>query len=158
GVVLLDPTPINDPDICARLERTMRVVSRFAALPFGSRLIAALLRVANERTTRRLRLRPDCAAALARTKFDVPQLVAAVHGITDISRAMREQDLPRLPSAVVTADRKPDAATRLAHQRLASAFGAPLLLWPGATHSVHLDHPDDTLAAVREVVAATARG
>ncbi|MFB9908461.1 alpha/beta fold hydrolase [Allokutzneria oryzae] len=158
GVVLLDPTPINNPDICARLERTMGMARRFAALPFGPRLIAALLHNANKRTTRRLRLRPDCAAALARTNLDFPQLAAAVHGITEISRAMREEDLPRLPSAVVTADRKPDAAIQLAHQRLATAFGAPLLRWPGATHSVHLDHPDETLATVRDVVAATDRG
>ncbi|MYW62580.1 alpha/beta fold hydrolase [Streptomyces sp. SID8379] len=33
GLVLLDPTPVNDPATCERLERTMRVLGRLTALP-----------------------------------------------------------------------------------------------------------------------------
>jgi pimeloyl-ACP methyl ester carboxylesterase len=40
---------------------------------------------------------------------------------------------------------------------LAEAFGAPLVSWPGATHSVHLDHPDEVLDVVRQVVVEASR-
>ncbi|WUL55635.1 hypothetical protein OHS58_19885 [Amycolatopsis sp. NBC_00348] len=46
----------------------------------------------------------------------------------------------------------PDHAVRRAHDRLATALGADVVSWPGATHSVHLDHPDEVLATVRDLV------
>lgn len=154
GLVLLDPTPINDPTICARLERTMRKFATLASIPVLRGLLSALMRAAVKRNMRRLRLRPDCAAALDRTLgLSVPKLARAVVGITELSAGFRETDLPQLPAVVVTADRKPDNAIRRAHARLAAAFGAPVVSWPGATHSVHLDHPDETLATVRDLVA-----
>ncbi|WP_281506329.1 alpha/beta fold hydrolase [Amycolatopsis sp. FBCC-B4732] len=150
--VLLDPTPINDAKVCAGLERTMRVLGRLSAVPGLRQVLAKALRTTALRTGRDLR--PDCQAALERTAdLDIPTLVRAVRGVTDLARDLRESDLPRLPSVVVTADRKPDHAVHRAHERLATAFGAQLVSWPGATHSVHLDHPDEVLATVREVVA-----
>ncbi len=152
GLVLLDPTPINDAKVCAGLERTMRVFGRLSAVPGLRQVLAKALRTTALRTGRDLR--PDCQAALERTAdLDIPTLARAVRGVTDLARDLRESDLPRLPSVVVTADRKPDHAVHRAHERLATAFGAQLVSWPGARHSVHLDHPDEVLATVREVVA-----
>ncbi|WP_307831834.1 alpha/beta fold hydrolase [Prauserella cavernicola] len=159
GVVLLDATPINDPRACARLERVMRVVGPLAGAPGLRRAFSAAVRGSMSRTLRRSDLRPDCAAAHARiADTDIPTLARSVRGIGRLSAGFSEQDLPRLPSAVVTADRKPGDAIRRAHARLAYAFGAPLVCWPGATHSVHLDHPDDTLAVVRDVVSRVRAG
>ncbi|MFI5865044.1 alpha/beta fold hydrolase [Streptomyces sp. NPDC051546] len=156
GLVLLDPTPVNDPRTCARLERTTGILAGAAAVPGVRSLLSAMVRAAAARVARRSTLRPDCAAALARTaRLDVPTLARAVRGITHLSRNLRESDLPRIPAVVVTADRAPRSHVRRAHARLAQALGAPLVSWPGATHSVHLDHPDETLATVRTLVTRT---
>ncbi|WP_181770560.1 alpha/beta fold hydrolase [Amycolatopsis pittospori] len=153
GVVLLDPTPINDPRVCARLEGIMRKLTPLVSIPLVHKALSTVMQVSVKRTMRGLR--PDCAAALARTaEADFPQLARAVRGITELSAGFREADLPRIPSVLVTADRKPGATIRQAHTRLADALGASLVRWPGATHTVHLDHPDETLAVVRELVRA----
>jgi pimeloyl-ACP methyl ester carboxylesterase len=79
-----------------------------------------------------------------------------VRGITALSAGFREADLPRRPAVVVTADRKPTDGIRSAHARLAVALGAPLVSWPGAVHNLHLDHPDETLEVVRDLVRTAA--
>ncbi|MFD9701802.1 alpha/beta fold hydrolase [Lentzea sp. NPDC059081] len=151
GLVLLDPTPINDVGSCERIERMMRRLDGLASVPGLGRLATAAVRTAALRTARGLR--PDCAAAAERTaNLDIPTLARAVRGLTGLARNFRESDLPRLPAVVVTADRKPDHVVHRAHRRLATAFGGELRRWPGATHSVHLDHPDEVLETVRELV------
>ena len=84
------------------------------------------------------------------------KLGRATIGLGRLSRGLREEDLPRLASAVVTADRPERSRIRRDHQRLATAFGAELISWPGATHGVHLDHPEEVLAVVRSVIGAAA--
>lgn len=153
GLALLDPTVINDPRTCSALERMTRVLGTLASVPGLRSVLNRVVRASIVRSARRGRLRPDCEAAyLGMADMDIPELARAVRGITELSRGLREADLPRLPSVVVTADRKPEAAMHRGHVRLAEAFGGRLVCWPGATHSVHLDHPDETLATVREVV------
>lgn len=153
GLVLLDPTVINDPRTCTFLERMTRVLGAAAAVPGLRSVLSRALRASLVRATRRQRLRPDCEAAQLRmADIDIPVLARAVRGITELSRGFREADLPRVPSVVVTADRKPDTAMRRGHTRLAAAFGGEVVCWPGATHGVHLDHPDETLATVRALV------
>jgi pimeloyl-ACP methyl ester carboxylesterase len=155
GLVLLDPTPVNDPDLCAQVERRAATTARLAGIPV---LGPALLRGALALTGRRMRrgMRPDCAAALDRTlRMDVGQLARAVVGLTGVGRRWRDDALPRVPAVVVTADRAPSSPVRRAHERLAAALGAPTLSWPRAGHSVHLDHPDEVLAAARDVVRRT---
>jgi len=160
GLVLLDPTPINDPIGCARIERTMRVLEGLVRVPPLRRLLSAALRASLARQRRRLRLRPDCAAAHARIgdDLDIAKLARSVRGITQLSAGLRESDLPRVPAVVVTADRLPTDRIRRAHARLADALGAPLVSWPGAGHDLHLDHPDETLAVVRGLVRRVAAG
>ncbi|MGI5498952.1 alpha/beta fold hydrolase [Lentzea sp. CA-135723] len=155
GLVLLDPTPINDPRTCATIERMTVVLGRMAAVPGLRGLVAAAFRKTALRTARGLR--PDCAAAAERTaRLDIPQLARAVRGLSALSQNFRESDLPRLPAVVVTAERKPDHVVRQAHERLAAAFGGEVRTWPGATHSVHLDHPDEVLDTVREMAGKVA--
>ncbi|MCR6485127.1 alpha/beta hydrolase [Amycolatopsis sp. OK19-0408] len=153
GLVLLDPTIVNDPRTCALLERMTRVLGALASVPGVRGVLTRLLRASIVRSTRKQHLRPDCEAAqLKMADIDIPQLARAVRGITEVSRGLREPDLPRVPAVVVTADRKPATAMRRGHERLATAFGGRVVSWPGATHGVHLDHPDETLATVRELV------
>jgi pimeloyl-ACP methyl ester carboxylesterase len=155
GVVLLDPTPVNDRALCDRTLRTLGVVRTVTSLPVLGRVVKAGLGVALARQRRNLR--PDCAAAHARISgFDVPTLARATEGLSELAAGFRESDLPEIPSVVVTAERKPDDAVHRAHARLAAAFGGSLVSWPKATHDVHLTHPDETLRTVRDVVARTA--
>lgn len=153
GLVLLDPTPINDAAACARLERTMGATAALGRVPGLGALLAAGLRASFARQRRRLRLRADCAEAHARiADLDVAKLARAVRGIAEVSAGFRESDLPRVPAVVVTADRLPHDKVRMAHARLAAALDAPLVSWPGAEHNLQLDHPDETLATVRDLV------
>ncbi|GAA4903244.1 pimeloyl-ACP methyl ester carboxylesterase [Actinomycetospora succinea] len=156
GLVLLDMTPVNDAEISAQVEQRAATVARAAAIPV---LGPALLRGTLALTARSMKrgLRPDCAAAVDATlDMDTDQLARSVDGLTELARGWRDEALPRVPAAVVTADRKPGAPIRRAHERVAAALGAPVLTWPGATHSVHLDHPDEVLATVRDVVRRSA--
>ncbi|MEV8372582.1 alpha/beta hydrolase [Kribbella sp. NPDC056861] len=155
GLVLLDPTPINDVRLAAQVEQTMRRTARVASIPVLGGLVKAGLRASAAKIVRRQQLRPDCAEAQAKIgQLDIPQLGRAVEGLTELAKSFEEVELPRLPAVVVTADRKPDNKIRQAHTRLAAALGAPIVCWPGATHSVHLDHPDETLAVVRDLVSS----
>ncbi|MEV7553645.1 alpha/beta hydrolase [Amycolatopsis sp. NPDC089917] len=158
GLVLLDPTPIDDPRTCAGLERAVGVLGKLSTVPVLRHVFPRVVKAAVLRAARRQDLRPDCEAAFVRTAdADLPTLGRAVRGITALSKEVRGAALPRLPAVVVTADRKPDTAMRRSHERFAAAFGGRVECWPGATHSVHLDHPDETLATVRELVSEVGR-
>lgn len=155
GLVLLDPTPINDAAGCARLERMLTVADRLTRVPPANAMMRAALRRGMRRSLRRTQLRPDCREAIEKIgDLDIPQLAAAVRGIGQISAALPEQ-MPQLPGILVTADRKADSSIARSHARLAASLGLPLVRWPGAAHNLHLDHPDATLATVREMVAKT---
>ncbi|MEJ2867758.1 alpha/beta fold hydrolase [Actinomycetospora sp. OC33-EN08] len=158
ALVLLDPTPINAPRVCTRLERTMQALGVLCRVPVLHRLLARALRAQLARERRRLDLRPDCAEAHERiSDADLPTLARSVEGLASLSRGFREADLPSPPAVVVTADRKPGHPIRQAHERLAAALGAQVVRWLGAGHDLHLDHPDETLAVVREVAATPLR-
>ncbi len=154
GLVLLDPTPIDDPRTCAGLERGIGVLGSVSTVPVLRSVLTRVVHAAVVRAARRQELRPDCEAAFVRTgDLDAPMLARAVRGISVLAKDLQGAELPSLPAVVVTADRKPDSAMRRSHERLAAAFGGRVECWPGATHSVHLDHPDETLATVRDLVA-----
>ena len=131
GLVLLDTTPINDAALCRRIEWAFRSVGAVSRIP----LVGSLFR------------------ARFGTDADPVGLGRAVTGLASAAAGFESAVLPRRPAAVVTADRDPGSATRRAHRRLADALGAALVCWPGSTHSVHLTHPHDTLATVREVLS-----
>ncbi|EMD24210.1 alpha/beta fold hydrolase [Amycolatopsis azurea] len=158
GLVLLDPTPIDDPRTCAGLERATGVLGKVSTVPVLRQVFPRVVHTAVARAARRQDLRPDCEAAFLRTAdADLPTLARAVRGISALAKDLQGAELPRLPAVVVTADRKRDSAMRRSHERFAAAFGGRVECWPGATHSVHLDHPDETLATVREVVTQVGR-
>lgn len=155
GLVLLDPTPINDVAGCARLERVMNAADRWTGVAPAHALMRAGLQRGMRRSMRRVRLRPDCREALEKiADLDIAQLAASVRGIGRISAELPER-MPQLPAILVTADRKPDSPIARSHARLAASLGAPLVRWEGAAHNLHLDHPDATLATVRELIAQT---
>lgn len=154
GLVLIDPTPINDPKSCAQIERMTRTLASAATLPVLRTLVAAALRSTIARSTRKQDLRPDCAAVFERTAhLDLPKLNRAVHGLAEA--AFDESTLPPVPTTLITADRKPTTAIAKAHARLATALNAKVEAWPHADHNAHLTHPEQTLTAIRTHITTT---
>ncbi|WP_433209711.1 alpha/beta fold hydrolase [Dactylosporangium sp. CS-047395] len=155
GLVLLDPSPVNDVAGAGQVERAMRVILALSRVPLAGRAIPALMRKAVERSGKGRDEPPEIRAARERMRdVDLEKLGRAAEGLEALARGFREADLPRVPAVVVTADRKPTARMRQAHRRLAEALGAPLLSWPGAQHEVHLSHPGEVLEACRRVVSS----
>ncbi|WP_151523914.1 alpha/beta fold hydrolase [Serinicoccus kebangsaanensis] len=156
GLVLLDATPVNDPALAAYIELQSRVLGALTRVPgLGGRLEAGFVALARRQAS--TAADPALAAAMEQAvDGGLVKLGRATVGLGALARELREEDLPRLPAAVVTADRPERSRIRRAHQRLATAFGAELISWPGATHGVHLDHADEVLGVVRGVVRRAA--
>ena len=153
GLVLLDPTPVNDAALSAKVEKQATSLIRFAKLPLAGGLVRALLRLQTKRVGKHHRDRADVQAALATmNRLDLNRLGRAVNGLGDLAAGFDMARVPRVPTVIVTADRKPGDPARLAHERLAQALGARLVSWPQSDHAVHLTHPDEVLEVVRDVL------
>ena len=91
GLVLLDPTPINDAAGCARLERVFTAADRLTGVAPVHALMRAGLRT---------QLRPECAEALEKNaNLDISRLAASVRGISRLSAEFPQQ-LPQLPAVM----------------------------------------------------------
>ncbi|WP_231974033.1 alpha/beta fold hydrolase [Pseudonocardia sp. HH130630-07] len=157
GLVLLDSSLVNDPALARTTERSVAVMARLDGVPGGRSVLRALMRWSTGREADRARMGPAHRAALSRiVDTDQARLRDAAVGLAELAATFDESRLPRVPAAVVTADRKPTSGIRRAHRRLADALGCELRSWPGATHAVHLSHPDEVLATCREIVRAAA--
>lgn len=155
GLVLLDPTPVDDATLARRVERTASATATLSRAPGLGRVLRALLRRSAARSARRHAMSPAArAAALTMAEVDLPRLAAAAAGLERLARGFDTAQLPPVPAAVVTADRGPGSSLRRAHERVAAALGTPLLSWPGATHEVHLSHEREVLEVSRAVVRA----
>lgn len=153
ALLLLDPTPINEPAFAARVEAGMRRLERISRTPVLGRGVGALLRTAARRSARRHRMSPEATEAMwATAHADLPQLAHAVAGLGALARTFDDAPLPRRPSVVVTADRPERSPARRAHVRLADALGATLVSWPKAEHHVHLTHPAEVLDTARALM------
>lgn len=155
GLVLLDPTPVNDVKLARQVERTASVTAILSKVPGLGRAFRALLRSSATRSATRHSMTPAArAAALTIADVDLPRLSTAASGLERIAQRFTEAQLPLVPAAVVTADRRPGSSLRRAHQRVAAALGTSLVSWPGAVHEVHLSHEREVLAVSRTVVRA----
>ena len=153
GIVLLDATPINDPRLCAVIEGQMRVFGPLGRVPVLGAGLDGLFHRLGRRQMDHLRLPAEVQSGVEPlVEGGLAQLGAATRGLRSLSLGLQEADLPLLPAAVVTAERRAGAAITQAHERLATAFGTSLTSWPGATHTVHLDHAPHVLGVVRDVV------
>ncbi|GAB3411106.1 hypothetical protein GCM10027515_32250 [Schumannella luteola] len=153
GLVLLDASPITDPPLALQLEKTAAAGVRLQRVPVLGSLLRALLRSTTARSARRHGMAaPERAAALKMTDADFVQLGRAVVGFAEEALSFDPTRLPRVPAAVVTADRRPDHPIHRAHARVATALDAPLISWPGAEHMVHLTHSSEVLEVILEVL------
>ena len=159
GLVLLDPTPITDPQLAAMVEKRAQQAVGLFRMPVVGGILRRSLKRSAEKSAKRHRMTPEVRAAMLKiTDLDAAQLGRAVDRLADLGAQIDLTALPRVPAVVVTADRKPKDRIRRAHARLAEALGAELVTWPTAEHAVHVTHPDEVLeesrAIVRQVAAA----
>jgi pimeloyl-ACP methyl ester carboxylesterase len=153
GLILLDPTPVNDVALAHKTEKQGRNTVAMSRIPLVGRGVRAMLRRTARKTIARVPMEPEVEAALWRiTELDFEQLGRAVDGLGEAAESFDETRLPTRPSVVVTADRKPGSPVRAAHDRAARALGATVATWPGAKHHVHLSHPDRVLEIARELI------
>ena len=157
GLVLLDPTPVNDVKLARQVEKTAGTTARLSKVPGIGWALSAMLRSSAERSARRHGMSPEArVATLKIAEVDLPKLSEAAAGLEAIAHGFSESQLPSVPAAVVTADRKPGSTVTQAHQRLATALNTPLQSWKGAEHQVHLSHQDEVLDVSRDVVRQVA--
>ena len=157
GLVLLDPTPINDVKLARQVERTASTTAKLSKVPGLGWALTKLLRASAARLARRHDMSPAArAATLKIAEVDLLQLSEAATGLESLAQGFEESQLPQVPAAVVTADRKPGSSIRRAHQRVAAALDTPLLSWPGAVHQVHLSNEQEVLEVSRAVVRTVA--
>jgi pimeloyl-ACP methyl ester carboxylesterase len=157
GLVLLDPTPVNDVGLARKIERTSSATATLSVIPGLRGALRRLLRASARRSVRQHHMSPQArAATLKMAEVDLVQLSKSAAGLESLARGFDESQLPAVPAAVVTADRKSSSSLRSAHQRLAVALDTPLLSWKGAVHEVHLSHELEVLEVARSVVRAHA--
>ena len=153
GLVLLDPSLVNDVKLAKSTERAARAAAFLCRVPLVEKLFDAQFRSYGAKLADRHNLSSDDRSAFAQAAaVDIPKLREAVQGLAEIAQDFRESDLPRVPSAVVTADRKKSSKVFRAHARLAEALGAHLHQWPGAEHAVHLTNPSEVVDVCRQVL------
>lgn len=153
GMVLIDPTPVDLPDLVPTLRRLFAVFAFPGQLPVvGPRLDLAVWRL--------LSLRSQVADE-ARDGLEVMLRSASLHTTREALRTL-QQDMralaPRLhrldvPAVLITAARKSDDKVRRSHERLVAALGARLIAPEGAVHAEHLRNPSLVRELVLSVVA-----
>jgi pimeloyl-ACP methyl ester carboxylesterase len=159
GLVLIDPTPLNDPKTLKNLGRVIGPLSAITTLPFlGPKVDQLIFRAstkkfATDTPEQRAGIAAISSASTAQTAAAVKTLPAEGAAVT--ARLVKLD----VPAVLMTGDRLPDHGVRLAHERLAGALGARLVTWPDAEHAEHLRDAkrvnDLVVSVVDEALART---
>jgi pimeloyl-ACP methyl ester carboxylesterase len=150
GLVLLDPTPFNDPGV-------LKALGPLTTLMFGPARIPVLGPWLLRQLSGRKRAADDLArgvidrmlrdGTLAATGASVRTLPAEGAALT---ARLRRLDVPVV---ILTADRKPTHKVRLAHDRMADALGARVVTWPGTVHAEQWREPHKVNELVLSVLS-----
>ena len=120
GLVLLDPTPINDPKLAKQAEQTARTTASLSKVPGFGWALSALLRSIAERSAKRHDMSPAArAATLKIAEVDLVKLSESAAGLEAIALSFDESQLPVRPGC--GGDRGPQGG--IDHHRGASASG-----------------------------------
>jgi pimeloyl-ACP methyl ester carboxylesterase len=149
GLVLLDPTPFNEPSVLKLLGPLTRVLFGPVRLPvLGPRF----LRLVSGRSKAKDDLARNAIdqmltdGTLAATGASVRTLLAEGAALT---ARLNKLDVPVV---LLTADRKPSHKVRRAHERMAEALGARIVTWPDAVHAEHFREPQKVTDLVLSVL------
>lgn len=152
GVFLLDPTPLNSPEICAKTARSANLLIRLCTAPVVGRLLVKLM----TSTSKPKHLGKSAEAAFRRT-FDGPWLedtAASVALLAEDARLYAARDIAPsgVPVLLASADRKPQHRYRRAHGEWAEALGGRLEIWSNTKHSLYLQEPQRVIDCTRELL------
>jgi len=157
GLVLIDPTPFNDPIVCRQARWLFEALALPTRLPYvGARLDAAIwqsfgskIPIADDDEARE-GWRVLTSVTLATTTRAVRTLAADGAALTDRLRPLG------IPMVVLAADRKPGSRIHRAHEQLVQVLGGRIESWPGAIHAEQLHRPEKIVELVRDLAAETA--
>jgi pimeloyl-ACP methyl ester carboxylesterase len=159
GLVLIDPTPLNDPKTLKGLGRVIGPLSAITSLPLvGPKVDQLIFRTSTKEFATDS---PEQRAGIAAiSSASTKQTAAAVATLPEEGAAVTAR-LARLgvPAVLLTADRKPEHGVTRAHERLAETLGARLVTWPDAVHAEHLREAgkvNDLVASIVEEALARA--
>ncbi len=153
GLVLLDPTPHDLPDMVPTIKRLFGVLGAPGRLPLiGPSLDLLLWKLLSlksatapeARSGREVMIR---SASLAATARAVDSLAEEMNALTP---RLRHLDAPVV---LLSADRKADHDVRRSHERLIASLGGRVVAPSGAVHADHLRDPSGFNDLVRSVVA-----
>ena len=157
GLVLIDPTPFNDPIVCRQARWLFEALALPTRLPYvGARLDAAIWQSFGSKTPiadddeAREGWRVLTSVTLATTTRAVRTLAADGAALTDRLRPLG------IPMVLLAADRKPGSRIHRAHEQLVQVLGGRIESWPGAIHAEHLHRPEKIVELVRDLAAETA--
>lgn len=154
GLVLLEPTPVDMPELVPLLTRVLAVLSLPGRLPgVGRRLDLLVWRLLGLR----FRTAPE-ARASREAMFRSATVADTARAITTLGEEMRSLAPTvrglAVPSVLVTADRRPGHRVRQSHERLAAALGARVVAPAGAVHADHFRAPQGFNDLVVSLVVA----
>lgn len=154
AVLLLDPTPFNDPTTCRRAAR----VFTWAERPGLRQVFGVATKLQMRREV------PPGSPARERARADLESidpgptstmLRAWMGGFPELFRRLSAD--AHIPGLLVTADRKLQSRVRRAHEELAIAAGLRLECWPGTSHVMHLQATGRIVDTVTRLADARAR-
>jgi pimeloyl-ACP methyl ester carboxylesterase len=149
ALVLLDPTPFNEPVIARFGPRLMQIMAPAARLPwiipaYVSRSIRKMEQAVGpvDNETR------ECIHSMF-TSADFKTTVAAISSFPADSAALTSRLRPtEIPVVIISADRPSAHRVRQAHARIADQLGGIVEVWAGAKHAMHLQYPQRIATAV----------
>jgi len=158
GVILLDPTPINDARLASALPRVLGLMSHIRVAPkrlsFGQKFTFRRLR-------RSLGPLDDEALICLRSLVYSAGIAATADAVSTFgadAAALTGRLRPLVkPVVLVTADRRPAHRLHRNHVRLAEALGGELQMWPGTKHPLHLQQPARLARLIDSVLAQQPR-
>ncbi len=156
GLVLLDPTPHDLPDMVPMMQRVFGVVAAPTRLPLVGRTLDRLMWKVLSLGSK---VAPEARAGyeVMITSASLAQTCRAIAHLADEMRAVS----PRVtaldvPVVLLTADRKAGHKVRASHERLAAALGGRTVSPAGSVHADQLRDPRGFNDLVVSVVAEAA--
>jgi pimeloyl-ACP methyl ester carboxylesterase len=155
GLVLVDPTPFNEPSVLKALKVTAPITFGLTDLPVVGGLLTKLMTLGSKVADDLAKASLDRMLASGELALTAKAVKTLPEEGADLTARLRTLDVPVV---LLTADRKPTSKIRLAHDRLADALGGRVVTWPGAVHGEHWREPHKVnelvLSVLHEVESA----
>lgn len=160
GLVLIDPTPFNEPKVCRQARWLFECLAAPTLVPvIGKRVERLLWKAMAGRNLRGDNVQSPVALRTIIESASMADTARAVRSLDHEGAALtaRLQNLGK-PCLILTADRKPTHPVRRAHERMAERLGGRIVSWLGAVHAEHVRRPREVTELVESVATEVAAG